>query len=201
MLTPFANVDEVRAAVESGEVVVAPTLLPGWPPMVQPFHWIVYDKSGKSIVIEPLGGKLVVSDNPLGVLTNSPTFDWHMTNLRNYIALNPRDVPPVKVDGETFAGVRHGCRHARPAGRLHAAVALRARRGVRATAFGVPDARSGIFSGFHILNNFDIPYGAARAESRAASMPTRRCSRPCAIRRTCASTTRATTTRRSAWST
>ena len=98
----FASVDEVRAAVESGEVAVAPTLLPGWPPTVQPFHWIVYDKSGKALVIEPLGGKLVVTDNPLGVLTNSPSFDWHMTNLRNYIALNPRDVPPVKIDGKTL---------------------------------------------------------------------------------------------------
>ena len=33
---------------------MAPTLLPGWPPVVQPFHWIVYDKSGKSLVIEPI---------------------------------------------------------------------------------------------------------------------------------------------------
>ena len=48
ILTSFATVDEVRAAVESGEVAVAPTLLPGWPPTVQPFHWIVYDKSGKA---------------------------------------------------------------------------------------------------------------------------------------------------------
>ncbi len=72
ILTSFANVDEVRAAVEGGEAVVAPTLLPGWPPTVQPFHWIVYDKSGKSLVIEPIAGKLVVSDNPLGVFTNSP---------------------------------------------------------------------------------------------------------------------------------
>jgi choloylglycine hydrolase len=73
VLTSFANIDEVRTAVEAGEAIVAPTLLPGWPPTVQPFHWIVYDKSGKSLVIEPIGGKLVVTDNPLGVLTNSPS--------------------------------------------------------------------------------------------------------------------------------
>ena len=113
ILTSFANVDEVRTAVEAGEAIVAPTLLPGWPPTVQPFHWIVYDKSGKSLVIEPIDGKLVVTDNPLGVLTNSPSFDWHMTNLRNYIALNPRDVPPVKFDGKTLPELRHGRRHAR----------------------------------------------------------------------------------------
>ncbi len=162
ILTQFASVDEVRAAVESGETVVAPTLLSGWPPQVQPFHWIVYDKSGKSLVIEPIAGKLVLSDNPLGVFTNSPSFDWHMTNLRNYIALNPRDVPPVKLDGKTFASFGMGAGmlglpgdYTPPSRFVRAAV-------FSATAFAAPDASAGIYSGFHILNNFDIPYGIAR---------------------------------------
>ena len=162
ILTSFATVEEVRAAVESGEVAVAPTLLPGWPPVVQPFHWIVYDKSGKALVIEPLGGKLVVTANPLGVLTNSPSFDWHMTNLRNYIALNPRDVPPVKIDGKTLQSFGMGAGmlglpgdFTPPSRFVRAAV-------FSATAFPVADAKAGLFSGFHLLNNFDIPYGIAR---------------------------------------
>lgn len=164
ILTQFATVDEVKAAVEAGDAVVAPTLLPGWPQTVQPFHWIVYDKSGKSIVIEPLKGKLVVSDNPLGVLTNSPSFDWHMTNLRNYITLSPRDVPPVKVDGTTLQSFGMGAGmfglpgDFTPPSRFVRAAAF------SATAFKAPDAKTGIFNGFHILNNFDIPYGAAREE-------------------------------------
>lgn len=164
LLTQFATVDEVKAAVESGDVAVAPTMLPGWPPVVQPFHWIVYDKSGKSIVIEPLKGKLVVSDNPLGVLTNSPSFDWHMTNLRNYITLSPRDVPPVKIDGTTFQSFGMGAGmfglpgDFTPPSRFVRAAAF------SATALKAPDAKAGIFSGFHILNNFDIPYGAARED-------------------------------------
>ncbi len=164
ILTQFATVDEVRAAVESGEVAVAPTLLPGWPQTVQPFHWIVYDKSGKSIVIEPLKGKLVVSDNPLGVLTNSPSFDWHMTNLRNYISLSPRDVPPVKFDGTTFQSTGLGSGmfglpgdFTPPSRFVRAAV-------FSATAFRAADPKAGIASGFHILNNFDIPYGVARED-------------------------------------
>ena len=28
---------------------------------------------------------LNIYDNPLGVMTNSPAFDWQMTNLRNYV--------------------------------------------------------------------------------------------------------------------
>ncbi len=148
--------------MEAGEAIVAPTLLPGWPPTVQPFHWIVYDKSGKSLVIEPIGGKLVVTDNPLGVLTNSPSFDWHVTNLRNYIALNPRHVPPVKLDGKTFQSFGMGAGmlglpgdFTPPSRFVRAAV-------FSATAFPVADAKAGVFNGFHLLNNFDIPYGISK---------------------------------------
>jgi choloylglycine hydrolase len=132
---------------------------------VQPFHWIVYDKSGKSIVIEPLKGKLVVTDNPIGVLTNSPNFDWHMTNLRNYIALRPLDVPPVTFDGKTFQGFGLGSGmlglpgdFTPPSRFVRAAV-------FSGTAFKAPDAKAGIFNGFHILNDFDIPYGVAREKA------------------------------------
>jgi len=65
----------VRAAVGPDGVVIAPTLAPGFPPEPQRVHFVVYDKTGASIVIEPLDGKLKVYDNPLGVITNSPTFD------------------------------------------------------------------------------------------------------------------------------
>jgi choloylglycine hydrolase len=163
VLTQFATVDEVRAAIEAGDAIVAPTLLQGWPQQVQPFHWIVYDKSGKSLVIEPVKGKLVLTDNPLGVFTNSPTFDWHMTNLRNYIALNPRDVPPITVDGTKFQAFGMGSGmlglpgdFTPPSRFVRAAV-------FSATAKPATDSTAGIFSGFHLLNNFDIPVGVARA--------------------------------------
>ena len=89
-------------------MVIAPTLVPGFPPEPQPVHVVVYDKTGASIVIEPLDGKLKVYDNPLGVITNSPTFDWHMINVRNYVALNPRNVPPVTINGTTFRNMGQG---------------------------------------------------------------------------------------------
>jgi len=53
-----------------------------------PVHYTLHDKSGNSIVIEPMEGGLVVHDNPLGVMTNSPPFQWHQTNLRNYLTLS-----------------------------------------------------------------------------------------------------------------
>lgn len=162
ILTQFGSVDEVRKAVESGVVVIAPTVLEGWGPVAPPFHYVVYDKSGASLVIEPVDGKLKIHDNPLGVMTNSPSFDWHMTNLRNYIALNPRDVPPVKIDGETFKALGQGTGmlglpgdFTPPSRFIRAAV-------FSATAMPAENAAKGVDQVFHILNNFDIPVGVSR---------------------------------------
>ena len=85
ILGNFSSVADVRSAYD--RVVLAPTVLPQLG-MAPPVHFRVTDKTGASVVIEPIAGKLVIYDDPLGVITNSPTFDWHMTNLRNYVGLS-----------------------------------------------------------------------------------------------------------------
>lgn len=52
-------------------------------------HWIVADKDS-SIVIEATKNGLCVFENPTRVLTNNPTFDFHLTNLANYMSLSPK---------------------------------------------------------------------------------------------------------------
>lgn len=164
LLTQFASVDEVRKAIESEAVIIAPTVLQGWGPEAPPFHYVVYDRTDASIAIEPVDGRLVVHDNPLGVMTNSPAFDWHMTNLRNYIALNPRNVPPITIDGKVFQQLGQGSGmlglpgdFTPPSRFVRAAV-------FSATAIPSDNAAQGIEQVFHILNNFDIPVGVAREE-------------------------------------
>ena len=79
ILENFASVDEVRANI--GNIVVPSVVFSGWG-FAPEAHYIVHDPTGKSVVIEYVDGKLNIHDAPLGVITNSPTFDWHMTNLR-----------------------------------------------------------------------------------------------------------------------
>ena len=54
-------------------------------------HWIVTDKTGKYIDTE-----LKIHDSPLGVITNAPSYDWHETNLRNYVNLTNMATPSKK---------------------------------------------------------------------------------------------------------
>ena len=56
-----------------------------WP--LTPLHWIVADKR-ESIVVEPTITGLNIYDDPVGVLTNNPPFDYHMHNLCNYLGLS-----------------------------------------------------------------------------------------------------------------
>ncbi len=54
-----------------------------------PLHWMLADKS-QSIVLESTEQGLQIHDNPVGVLTNSPDFSYHIHNLTNYRNLTNR---------------------------------------------------------------------------------------------------------------
>lgn len=51
-----------------------------------PLHWIIADRN-RAITVEPTGQGLKLFENPIGVLTNNPPFDYHMHNLSNYLNL------------------------------------------------------------------------------------------------------------------
>jgi len=163
ILENHASVDEVKQAI--GDIVVAEVVLDAWG-FAPPVHYVVHDASGNSIVIEYVDGKLNVHDNPLGLMSNTPAFDWHMTNLRNYVNFSLTNVPPVKLGAVTL----------KPLGQGSGMLGLPGdftppSRFVRAAAFSqsvLPSAtgEDAVIQAFHILNNFDIPKGAARDEKK-----------------------------------
>ena len=159
VLDNFKSVDEVKANI--GSIVVAATVLKQWG-FSPPVHMIVHDASGKSIVVEYVGGRLNVYDNPLGIITNSPGFDWHMTNLRNYVGFSLANRPPVDLGPVTLEPFGQGSGILGMPGDF-----TPPSRFVRAVAFShsVLEPKTGdeaVLTAFHILNNFDIPKGSAR---------------------------------------
>jgi choloylglycine hydrolase len=159
VLANFASVAEFKKAFDS--VALVPTVVAqmGIAPQA---HFRIVDKTGAAVVVEPLHGKLVIYDDPLGVLTNSPTFDWHMTNLVNYANLSPQMAKPVTLDGVTLNSFGQGSGGFGLPGDF-----TPPSRFVRAVAFeqsAVPSNTGAdvVQQMFHILNNFDIPVGAVR---------------------------------------
>lgn len=57
---------------------------------LSPLHWMISDKD-ESIVVEQVKEGLKVYDDPVGVMTNNPTFDYHLTNLANYMHVSRAD--------------------------------------------------------------------------------------------------------------
>ncbi len=53
-----------------------------------PLHWIISDKE-KSVTLEQTVKGIDIYQNPIGVLTNNPTFDMQLFNLNNYINISP----------------------------------------------------------------------------------------------------------------
>lgn len=58
---------------------------------LSPLHWMISDRN-ESITVESVKEGMKIYDNPVGILTNNPTFDIQIFNLNNYVNVT-REVP------------------------------------------------------------------------------------------------------------
>ena len=105
LLGTSANVDEVRHKLEN-MVVYADKVKP-LGNIEPPFHLAFHDRSGKNIVVEFIDGKINIY-NGVGIMTNSPTYDWQLTNIRNYVGLTNRDTDSKMINGVNVSATGHG---------------------------------------------------------------------------------------------
>ena len=54
---------------------------------LSPLHWMISDPTG-SIVVESLKEELKIYENPIGVMTNNPPFDYQLFHLNNFMQLS-----------------------------------------------------------------------------------------------------------------
>lgn len=180
LLAEFADVEEVKA--NFNKVSLLPVFIPDIDGPA-PIHVVVHDVKGNSVVIEPIDKELKLFNNPLGVFTNSPSFDWHMTNLNNYVNLTLNNVPNVVLRTNSkpwILGSKDTEEHGFTLKQLGQGSGLHGLPGditppsrfVRAVAYSqgaIPPnkAQDGVPQVFHIMNAFDIPVGSARGPEGA----------------------------------
>lgn len=162
ILTNFATVQEATAALPT--IKVCKALFPGWDTIPPTLHFILHDATGACSVIEYVnGGEITFHNNVLGIITNAPTFDWHMTNLNNYINLSASSAPKIELAGVKLFPFGQGSGmfglpgDFTPPSRFVRAVAF------SQTSIPVNNALDAIHQAFHLLNQFDIPKGIVRA--------------------------------------
>jgi len=155
----FATVEEVKEAIS--KINVAGNILKEAGGDIY-CHVAVHDAAGKNLVIEFIGGQVKVYDNPLGVMTNRPDFEWQLTNLRNYINLDAHDKTDKLLNGLKLdpTGVGSGMLGlpgdwTPPSRFVRVAYSLDA-------ALPVKDAAEAVNLTEHLLNMVDIPKGVIK---------------------------------------
>lgn len=136
---------------------------------LSPLHWMIADAE-RSVTLEPVASGIKLYDNPVGVLTNNPTFDYQMFHLNNYMRLT-RGVPENTFAGES--GTLELTKYSRGMGAMGLpGDASSMSRFVRA-AFVKMNAVSGdsevesVSQFFHILRSVEMPRGCVQLENGA----------------------------------
>ena len=164
ILSNFSTLQEVRDGLQRVRVVpvVDPDLKKPFP-----LHVMVVQPGGESMVIEFKDGGPKFFDNPVGVIANNPTFDWHLTNLRNYGFLSQKPFETAQwgelkitplAGGSGFLGLPGD--FTSPSRFVRATVFAHTSRSTK----GGPDTVQELF---RILDNFNL--GAKQAEGADAS--------------------------------
>lgn len=166
ILSRFATVEEVKAAV--GKIRIIGLEEAGTTSTV---HWRIGDATGKQLVLEIMDGKPYFYENEIGVLTNSPGFPWHLTNLNNYVNLFPGGAPPQQLSGLTLRAFGAGSGFLGMPGDVTPPSRFVRAAFYKATAPRLRTAEATVLQAFHILNNFDIPIGIEHPLGKAPDIP------------------------------
>lgn len=164
ILSNFATIDEVQENINNIRVI-------NIYPNSSTAHWRITEPSGRVVVMEFINGTPTFHEDEIGVIANSPTFDWQHTNLNNYVNLKPGTADPSKLGPDTLKSFSGGTGLLGLPGDFSSPS-----RFVRAAFLGnmvnqQQNAESTIPIAFHILNNLDVPFGTTYTGRAPTNMP------------------------------
>ena len=160
VMSNFKTIDEVKKGLTS--IYVTTQVIPELGDAVLEAHASIHDASGKGIVVEFYHNKINVYDS-MGVMTNSPKYDWHVTNLRNYVNLSATNPATIAQGSMSYAATGQGSGavglpgDASPPSRF-VKIAF-----MLANAYPTETAKDAINLATHIINNVDLPAGYVRS--------------------------------------
>lgn len=154
ILSQFSTIDEVQNAIDTVRVV-------NIDPTASTVHWRITEPNGRAVVMEIIDGVPTFHNNPIGVITNSPNFDWHMTNLDNYVNLYPGRAMPTPFGPIKLRSLSNGTGLRGLPGDFSSPSRFVRAAFLKTYSIPQPTAQDTVFQAFHILNNFDVPFGAS----------------------------------------
>lgn len=155
LLGTCATVQEVKVLLNT--ITIVDTPFRADLPTAQ-LHWMIADASS-CITVESMKDGLHIYDNPVGVLTNNPSFEQQLFNLNNYLHLS------VKSPQNTFSSQLNLAPYSRGMGALGLPGDLSSQSRFVRAAFVKLNSRSGdseaesVSQFFHILGSVDQQRG------------------------------------------
>ena len=159
----FANVAELKAGLPKIKVWADDSLNAG--PTPPTLHFIFTDKTNDGLVVEYVDGQLKMHATAAHVLTNAPTYDWHLTNVRNYLNLSVFGASSVKVGSTNVTEMGQGTGLAGMPGEYTPPARFIRSAFLRHYATQPVNAQEGVQLIGHLLNNVDIPIGIAATKT------------------------------------
>ena len=128
---------------------------------LSPLHFILADKK-ESIVLEPMADGLKIHDDPIGVLTNNPPFNFHMHNLGQYMNLTREEPVSRFCDSYTITPFSRGMGAIGLPGDLSSASRFVRAAFTKLNSVSGESEEESISQFFHILNSVAQTKGCAR---------------------------------------
>lgn len=124
----------------------------------QPLHFIFSDATGAIYILEPEGNGLVLQEDKVGVLTNTPDYNWHKTNLANYLGAQTTNFGAKKFGDEEVIPLGQNGTFRLPGG--YTAVDRFVRTAFIRNASEAPkDNKQAVNTILHMLDSVTIPRG------------------------------------------
>lgn len=159
VLSQFSTIDEVKEAIKTIRITTLES-------KIGTVHWRITQPDGRMVVIEVTGGTPHFYENTLGVITNAPGFNWHMTNLNNYLNLKAGTISESEIkDGVVLRSLGHGSGMLGLPGDFTSPSRFVRAAFYQTTAPVLDTGYETVTQAFHILNNFDIPIGTQHAKN------------------------------------
>ncbi|AXX65559.1 linear amide C-N hydrolase [Bombilactobacillus bombi] len=165
VLSNFQSVAEIREHIQEYGLLYHP-YRHGYIRSQFSGHYLFIDETNDSVVIEPTDQGAFRLYDSVGVMTNSPEYYWHITNLRNYINLsniNPHKNKKVYNDRLALAPIATGTGY----GMLglpgdYTSPSRFVRAALIADSLGDFKPEAGINQLFSVLKSVTVPQGVQR---------------------------------------
>ena len=156
LLAQCASVEEAARLLADGMGLAGLPLSGSVPPL----HWMLADRTGEAMVVEPDAGGLQIYRNTAGVLTNSPPYPWHRLNLLNYTGVQAADRGGMQAGDEVVEPCFSGSGGQGLPGDFSAPARFVRLAFLREHTLPGRTEDADAAAGFHLLQNAAFPLGA-----------------------------------------